>query len=182
MLLDLILVISLILALIKGYQRGLIIGVFSFLAIIIGLAAALKLSATVAGYIGKTTSVSEQWLPVISFAVVFLVAILLVRLGANAIEKTVEFAMLGWVNRLGGMLFYGAICILVFSVILFYAEQLSLITPDMSSRSASYSYVHPWGTRVIDAFGSFVPIFRDMFTNLQDFFGTIAKNVSYSYL
>jgi len=178
MLLDLVLVISLVLAIIKGYQRGLIIGVFSFLAIIIGLAAALKLSATVAGYIGKTTTVSEQWLPVISFAVVFLVAILLVRLGANAIEKTVEFAMLGWVNRLGGMLFYGAICILVFSVMLFYAEQMGLVTPAISTRSVSYSYVHPWGSRVIDAFGSFVPLFRDMFTDLKDFFGAIARGVS----
>ncbi len=53
MFLDLVLVVILILAVIKGYQRGLIVGIFSFIAIIIGLAAAIKLSTVVADYIGK---------------------------------------------------------------------------------------------------------------------------------
>src|SRR5882724_11609081 len=106
MILDLIVVIILILAIIKGYRRGLIVGVFSMIAIIIGLAAAIKLSAVVAGYIGKTVKVSDQWLPVISFAVVFLLILLLVRLGAKAIQRTIELGMLGWVNRLGGIIFF----------------------------------------------------------------------------
>ncbi|HMU44917.1 MAG TPA: CvpA family protein [Chitinophagaceae bacterium] len=178
MILDLILVVFLILALIKGYQRGLIVGVFSFLAIIIGLAAAIKLSAAVAGYIGKTTSISEQWLPVISFAIVFIIVILLVRLGANAIERTVEIAMLGWVNKIGGMLFYGAICILIYSVFLFYAEQMELISPDTIAKSASYSYVQSLGPKTIESFGSVIPVFKNMFADLQDFFGNIAKNIS----
>ena len=103
MILDILAVIILIFAVIKGYQRGLIVGVFSFIAIIIGLAAALKLSAIAAGYIGKAINISDTWLPVISFAVVFIVVVLLVRLGANMIQKTVELSMLGWVNRLGGI-------------------------------------------------------------------------------
>src|SRR5688572_21482914 len=130
MILDLILIAILILAAIKGYQRGLIVGVFSFIAIIIGLAAAIKLSAVAASYIGKAINVSEVWLPVISFAVVFIVVVLLIRLGANMIQKTVEIAMLGWANRLGGIILYMMIYILVYSVILFYAEQAKLIQPE----------------------------------------------------
>ena len=45
MILDLLLIVILIVAIIKGYQRGLIVGIFSFIAVIIGLAAAIKLSA-----------------------------------------------------------------------------------------------------------------------------------------
>ena len=42
-----------VLALIKGYRRGFIVAVFSLIAIIVGLAAAIKLSTVVAGRIGQ---------------------------------------------------------------------------------------------------------------------------------
>lgn len=177
MFLDIIFAIIFVLAIIKGFQRGLIVGLFSFLAIIIGLAAAIKLSTVVAGYIGKAIKISDAWLPVISFAVVFIVVILLVRLGANLIQKTVEIAMLGWINRLGGILFYLAIYIIAYSVLIFYAEQIKLLQPDTAKESVTYSWIQPLGPKVIDAFAYVVPFFRNMFTELETFFEGIAHKV-----
>ncbi len=178
MLLDIIFVVILILAIIKGYQRGLIVGVFSLLAIIIGLAAAIKLSAVVADYIGKAITVSDKWLPVISFAVVFIIVVLLIRLGANLIQKSLEISMLGWVNRLGGIVFYLAVYIIVFSIILFYAEQVKLIKEETIADSATYSYVQPWGPKVIEGFAVIIPVFKDMFTGLENFFEGVANKIS----
>ncbi len=178
MFLDLVLIIILILAIVKGYQRGLIVGVFSFVAIIIGLAAAMKLSTVVAGYIGQAIKVSDEWLPVISFAVVFILVVLLIRLGANMIQKTVEISMLGWVNRLGGILFYITIYGMVYSIVLFYAEQLKLLQPDTIEKSATYSYIQPLGPKVINGFGSVVPVFKGMFTELQSFFDGVAQKMA----
>ena len=178
MFLDLVLTIIVILALIKGYQRGLIVGIFSFVAIIIGLAAAMRLSTVVAGYIGDVIKVSDQWLPVISFLVVFFVVVLLIRLGANMIQKTVEISMLGWVNRLGGILFYFAIYVIVFSVILFYAEQVKLIKQDTIQKSVTYSYIRPLGPKVINGFATIVPMFKGMFSDLQSFFDGVAKKIT----
>ena len=73
MLLDLIFAVIIILAILKGYQNGLVVGLFSLVAVIVGLAAAMKLSTVVAGYIGSAVKVSDQWLPIISFAVVFFI-------------------------------------------------------------------------------------------------------------
>ena len=178
MILDLVLIVILILAVIKGYQRGLIVGIFSFVAVIIGLAAAIKLSAVVAGYMGAAIKISDQWLPVISFAVVFIVVVLLIRLGANMIQKTVEIAMLGWVNRLGGILLYITIYAIVYSVILFYAEQVKLVQQDSVQKSVTYSYIQPWGPKVINGFASIVPVFKGMFTELQTFFDGVAKKIA----
>ncbi len=178
MILDIILAILLVLALVKGYQRGLIVGVFSLVAVIIGLAAAMKLSTAVAGYLGKSVKISEQWLPVISFAVVFLVVILLIRLGANAIERTVEMATLGWLNKLGGMLLYAAIYILVYSVLLFYAGQMQLIKKETIDHSVTYSFVQPWGPKAINSFGSIIPVFKNMFAELEAFFGNVSNEIS----
>lgn len=178
MILDVIVAIILILAIIKGYQRGLIVGVFSLLAIIIGLAAAIKLSAVVAGYIGKAVKLSDQWLPIISFAVVFFIVLLLVRLGAKAIQRTVEIGMMGWINRLGGIVFYIAIYITILSIVLFYADQMNLLQPETKQKSITYTYIQPLGPKAIDAIGSVIPIFKNMFDQLKDFFGGVSENIS----
>jgi membrane protein required for colicin V production len=174
---DIIIALALIFAIIKGYQQGLIVALFSFLAFIIGIAAAMKLSTLDAGSIGKTVKISDQWLPVISFIVVFLVVVLLIRWGANLIQKTVQFAMLGWLNRLGGILLFCGLYILIFSVIIFYAEQVSLIKPETIDASVSYPYIQPWGPKVIDGFGKIIPLFKDMFQDLQDFFGNVSDKI-----
>ncbi|MCR6719352.1 MAG: CvpA family protein [Chitinophagaceae bacterium] len=178
MLLDILLLLFLVFAFIKGYQRGLIVGVFSFVAILVALAAAIKLSALVADYLGENVKISAQWLPVISFIIVFLAAVLLVRLGANILQRTIELGMLGWVNKLGGMIFYAALVLVVYSVLLFYATQLELITPETQEKSLTYAFVEPWAPRVVGSFGSVIPFFSDMFTDLKEFFGGVAENLS----
>lgn len=178
MLLDIIFAVIIVLAILKGYRSGLVVGLFSLVAIIIGLAAAMKLSTVVAGYIGKAVKVSDEWLPVISFAVVFFIVILLIRLGARAIEKTVEVAMLGWVNKIGGVILFVAIYTVVFSVLLFYAEQTKLVQPETINKSITYSFVQPWGPKAINGFGSIIPLFKDMFAELEQFFEGVAKKIS----
>jgi membrane protein required for colicin V production len=178
MLVDIVFAVVLVLAVIKGYQRGLIVGLFSLVSVIIGLAAAVKLSAVVAGYIGEAVKVSEEWLPVIAFAVVFIGVVVLIRLGANAIEKAIEVALLGWLNKLAGILLYVIVYTLVFSVLLFYAEKIKLFQPAMIEKSVSYTYVQPWGPKVIDALGSIIPFFKDMFNELSAFFGKISGEFS----
>lgn len=178
MLIDLIFAVLIVLAAVKGFQRGLIVAVFSLLAFIIGLAAAIKLSAVAAGYIGKAVSVSDQWLPVISFAVVFLVVVLLVRWGAALIEKTVQFAMLGWINRLGGILFFAILYITILSIIIFYAENLKLLKSETINSSFTYSFLQPWGPKVIESFGKVLPFFQNMFAELSSFFGNMSDKIS----
>ncbi len=178
MLLDLIYAVILVLAILHGFRRGLVLGLFSLVAVIIGLAAAMKLSLVAGEYIGKVINISEEWLPVISFAVVFLVIVLLIRLGARAIEKTVEMVMLGWVNKIGGIIFYAAIYTIIFSVLLFYAEQMKLLQPETINKSVTWSFVQPWGPKVINGIGSIIPIFKDMFGELEKFFDGVAKEIS----
>ena len=177
MLIDIILIVVVIWAIIVGFRKGLIVGVFSVIAFIAGLAAAIKLSTVVAGYIGKAVKISDQWLPVISFAVVFIIVVLLVRLGAKMIQKSVEMAMLGWINRLAGIILYVAVYILIFSVFLFYIDQMDLIKPETKNASVSYKYIQPLGPKVIDGLGKIIPFFKGMFNDLKEFFGTVSQQV-----
>jgi len=177
MILDIIVAVIFLLAIIKGYRQGLIVALFSLIAFVIGIAAAMKLSVVAAGYIGKAVNVSDKWLPIISFAVVFLIVVLLVRLGAKFIQKTVELAMLGWANRVGGILLYVGIYILIFSVLLFYADQMNFIKPETKTGSVTYSYIQPWGPKLMEGLGKIIPVFKGMFQDLEDFFDKVSKEV-----
>lgn len=177
MIIDALFILLLVLAVWKGYRRGLIVGVFSFIAIVVGLAAAMKLSTVAAGYIGDSVNVSARWLPVLSFVLVFVVVVILVRLGANALEKAAELTMLGWLNRLGGVLLYAALYTTVLSVVLFYAIQINWLKPETIDKSVTYSFIQPWGPRAINALGTVLPWFRDMFAELERFFDGVSAGL-----
>jgi membrane protein required for colicin V production len=175
--LDIVFAIIIIIACIKGYQKGLVVAVFSVVAFIVGLAAALKLSAAVAGWLGTHANISAKWLPVLSFALVFFAVVLLVRWGAKLVEKTFQMALLGWVNRIGGMFFYVILYIIIFSIFLFYAEKLQLIKQESFIASQTWPYIQPWGPAVINGIGKAIPLFKDMFTELQTFFEAAANKI-----
>ena len=176
MLIDIIAVVLLIMAVFKGLSRGLIVAVFSFLAYLIGLAAALKLSTFVADYIGTNVQISQRWLPFVSFLVVFALVVLLVRLGAKAIQSAVQMMMLGWLNRIGGVLFYILIYYFIYSIILFYATQLALLQPNTIKASVTYAYVAPIAPKLIAIVGTVIPLFRDMFAELLHFFEEVGPD------
>ncbi|MGC4035326.1 MAG: CvpA family protein [Chitinophagaceae bacterium] len=177
MIIDVIFYILIAVAIIKGYQKGLIVAVFSLLAFIIGLAAAMKLSAVVAGYIGKIVNVSDKWLPVISFILVFVLVVIVVRWAAALLQKAVETVLLGWANRIGGIIVYVALYTTIFSVVLFYAKQMNLLKQETITASKTWTFIQPWGPKAIDGFAVVVPFFKDMFRQLESFFGTISEQV-----
>lgn len=175
MLIDFIAIGLIVLAIIKGFRNGLVVAVFSLLAFVIGLAAALKLSAVVAEYLGTNTNISQRWLPILAFAIVFFVVVLLVRLGAKAIEGGLRMVMLGWLNKLGGIVFYLLLYFLIFSIILFYATQLHIIKQETAQVSNTYPIIYPIAPVVMDALGSIIPLFKDMFEQLEHFFDHLSK-------
>ncbi|HEU4470229.1 MAG TPA: CvpA family protein [Flavisolibacter sp.] len=178
MIIDIIVIALLIMAIVKGLRNGLVLAVFSLLAFIIGLAAALKLSAVVAAYLENSTNISQRWLPVLAFALVFFLVVLLVRLGAKAIEGVLQLAMLGWLNRLGGVLLYIILYLFIFSIILFYAYQLRIIKPETAEVSLTYRYIYPMAPQAMNVLGSVIPFFKDMFTRLEAFFLGISEKAS----
>ena len=175
MLIDIIAFILLLVAAFKGLRKGLIVAVFSFLAFIIGLAAALKLSTAMADYIGENVAVSQRWLPFLAFIVVFLIVVLLIRLGAKLLQGAVQMVMLGWANRIGGLIFFVLIYFFIYSILLFYATQLNLIKPETIKASVTYDYIAPFGPKVIEVLGSVIPFFKDMFKELLQFFDAVGS-------
>ena len=152
--------------------------IFSFIALIVGLAAALKLSAFVANRLKESVNLSAKWLPFLSFIIIFLVVVFVVHLGGKLIEKTFQMALLGWVNRLAGIILYAIIYLIIFSVFLFYAEKIHLFSATTFQVSHTWSFLKPFGPEVIDGFAKVAPVFKDMFKELEDFFASLPQKVA----
>lgn len=171
MLIDLVFLVLIFVAAAKGLRNGLIVALFSLVGVIIGMAVAVKLSAVAAAYISSAVNISQRWLPLVAFIVVFVAVVALVRLGAKALQGVVEVAMLGWLNRLGGVLFYALLYTFIFSIVLFYLSQIHFIKPQTEQASATYPYIQPLGPKVLEGLSAIVPLFKNMFTELEVYFG-----------
>lgn len=178
MFIDLVFLVLMVLAILKGYSRGFIVAVISFFAIMIGLAAALKLSAVVAQKLHERMNVDSYFLPVISFTLVFLAVVILIRWAAALMKKAARLAFLGWVDTFAGIMLYAILYVLVYSVILFYATKIQLISSANQSASITYSFVAPLGPKVINGIGAVLPFFSGMFSDLSSFFEGVSRKSS----
>ncbi len=174
MLLDILFLVTLALAVIRGWSRGIIAGVFSLIALVLGAAAALKLSGTFSLYIQDKTGYSSSAWPIVAFVVIFLIVVLVVRLIAKILEKAFSAVMLGGLNRLLGILFYIVAYLILFSLGLWLADQLHLISEEVKATSKTYQWIAPLGPGVISRLSEWIPWFKDVFRQLEDFFAKLS--------
>ncbi|HTQ65208.1 MAG TPA: CvpA family protein [Puia sp.] len=175
MLIDIIFLILMLVAVFRGMRRGLIVSVFSVAACIIGLAAAIKLSAVVADHLKDNVHIHTKWLPILAFLLVFVGVVLIVRWIANLLEEAIDVVFMDWLNKLGGMALYVVLFIAVYSILLFYGTSAHIISRNTISSSVVYHWIEPWGPAIINEIGKIIPVFKNMFADLEDFFEQVAR-------
>ncbi|MBX2889268.1 MAG: CvpA family protein [Ferruginibacter sp.] len=174
MLIDGTITLLLLWAVIKGWQKGLIVAVFSVLAFIIGLAAALKLSVVVAHKIGND---GNKWMPFITFFLIFILTALIINISAKFIQSSLEWVMLGWINKIGGIVFFTILYAFLISLFLFYGISLGIIKDETVQSSTIAVLLQPWGPAIIDKLAIVMPIFKNMFQQLTLFFAGVADKI-----
>ena len=103
--LDIIIGIILILFAIVGLRNGIIREAFSLAAFIGGIYGAMRLSDMVGHWLGKIINVSPEWMSVISFIIVFVALALLINWLGNWLAQLVESISLGFIDKIGGIVF-----------------------------------------------------------------------------
>src|SRR5450432_3707275 len=174
---DIIFYIVVILAIIQGCRKGLILALFSMICGLIGLAAAVKLSAVLATHMKKDLHMTSRWLPVIAFILVFVMVLLIIRWAGKLLEKLVQMVLLGWLNKLGGLLLFLILYLSIYSIMLFYGTKIQFISKQAVNDSHFYSLIAPLGPGVIRFITGFIPYGHDMFHALEGFFDKIARNI-----
>jgi len=103
--LDIILLIPLLYAGYKGFKYGLIIEVFTLLALLVGLYAGIHFSDYASSFLENSFNWHSKYLPVVSFTITFLAIGAMVYFAGKAIERVVRFTGLSPINKTFGILF-----------------------------------------------------------------------------
>ncbi|MDR3189147.1 MAG: CvpA family protein [Prevotellaceae bacterium] len=114
---DILLALLFCVAIYSGFKQGLIMQVVALLSIVLGVYLAAKFSSILAAWI-TGFGVGTQTVAVISFTLAFIGVVILARLAGHIAQRIVHLALLGWLNRLLGVVFSVVKMALIISITL----------------------------------------------------------------
>lgn len=103
--LDIILLICFVPAIFQGVRKGFIAQAISIISIILGIWASARFANIVTAWIAQYITASEQVLKVVAFALILVLVFLVLAALGKMLEGVFRLAMLGWLNKLLGVVF-----------------------------------------------------------------------------
>ena len=103
---DIVFAVLLGFAVYKGLKNGLFVEVASLLALVAGIYLAIKFSSLVGAiFTGIVPSWNPKYIEITAFIITFLLVVIGIHLSAKILTKFADFAFLGWINKLAGVIF-----------------------------------------------------------------------------
>lgn len=102
----------------RGFKNGFFIEFASLISLVLGIFMAIKFSAFTSGFLYNQFGWTSRFVPIIAFALTFLIVVLGIRIIAKIFTNLAAVAMLGWLNRIGGALFSVVKTILILSIVI----------------------------------------------------------------
>lgn len=139
---DIVLALLLVLSAINGFRKGLIAELASLAALILGIWGAIEFSDITSEFLVENFNLKSEHLNIISFIVTFVVIVILVHIVGGVVNKMVETVMLGFLNRLAGMIFGIVKAALILSIVLVVFDKIDedvrILSPEAKSESRMY--------------------------------------------
>lgn len=117
-LIDIILLIILGIAGVTGFRKGFIAQIAMFVALLLGIWACLHLADHTAAFLTQHFDFAKQSTALWAFLVTFALTVLLVYLLGRLVTKTIRILLIGWLDRLLGLLFSILKVALIISVLI----------------------------------------------------------------
>jgi membrane protein required for colicin V production len=102
---DILLLIPLIYGAWKGFKHGLIIEVFTLLALFVGIYIGIHFSDFTAVFLRENVGITSKYLPLIAFSLTFIAVGAMVFFLGKTIEKLIKITVLTPLNKFAGVFF-----------------------------------------------------------------------------
>ncbi|PKP03729.1 MAG: hypothetical protein CVU14_01430 [Bacteroidetes bacterium HGW-Bacteroidetes-9] len=139
---DIVIVVIALIAAIKGFMKGLIIGIASLAGLILGIVFSLRYAGDLAEIFQSMFGSNSRYLYFAAYLVCFLFIVMIVHLIGKSIEKVIEIAALGFLNKIAGAAFGILKVLFVFSAIFYLMKivdpQSHLVKPETKQKSLFY--------------------------------------------
>jgi membrane protein required for colicin V production len=140
--LDIILVVPLLWALYRGFRKGLVYMIASLTALVLGILGAMRFHVRTGEILNSWFNINPDHLNLVSFAVSFIIIVLIVHIAAFLVDRLIKAVALSIVNRAAGMFFGLFVSAFVVSIILMPIDAANsrkeFISPDTVEGSMLY--------------------------------------------
>ncbi|MBK7149908.1 MAG: CvpA family protein [Bacteroidetes bacterium] len=172
MIFDIVLLLFFGIGFYQGYKNGIIYSIFSLAGWLMGLIAALRFSYMMVHALKGITHMEPKTLAIVSFVLMFLLVLLLLKLIAWFLEQVLKSFSLNLPNQIAGGILHGLIGLFVFTIFVWFLNRMDVFPKDLKRDSHAYEYVEDLAPRVIKATGKVVPLVRDTFERFDELLGT----------
>ena len=128
---DIIFLCFVAIAAIIGFKRGGIRQIAIFIAIYLGFTLSLLHCSDFAAWIESKITIAHKWSTVVAFILIFAGAVLVFSILGHLLSKLMKITMLGWLDRLAGVVLGAGIFLMVASVLVYFVnvanEQFGMI-------------------------------------------------------
>ena len=156
----------LIIAILQGYRHGLIKAIISFFSLFIGLIVAFQFAGYISNLLKEHTKIGSQWLPFIAFLVVLIGVMILLKMITGILQQSAEWLMLGWLNKLLGMILYALIYGTILSAVLYFMILLGVLEKASVKDSFSFSYLESWWPYFMKKLSLWIPSIKSSLSSL----------------
>jgi membrane protein required for colicin V production len=160
----------LIVAILQGIRNGLIKAILSFFSLFIGLIVAYQLAGWVANQLKQHTKIESHWLPFISFVVVLLLVLFLIKWVSGLLQQTAELLLLGWLNKVLGIVLYSFIYITIWSALVYFLQILGVLEAAKMKDAYSYSYLQKWWPYCMEKMSLWLPFIKTTIATFSNTF------------
>ncbi len=140
--LDIIILCCFIPAIIRGFSKGFVDQAYSLVALIAGVWLSFKFSGALGDWLVSFADLPAGVLHLIAFALILLVVMFLVHLAGNVVEKLLKVVMLGWLNKLLGIVFAVIKAVLVIGLVIILFDSLNNTIPLVKEKTLSESILY----------------------------------------
>jgi membrane protein required for colicin V production len=123
---DIIIIIILALAMVRGFINGFVKEAASLAALILGIWGAIKFSSFTAAKLYDYFDMTGKYVGIIAFIITFLVIVIIIHFIGILVDKLMEAVALGFVNKLLGIAFGLLKSVLIMSVVFVVLNAIDL--------------------------------------------------------
>ncbi|MCG2459406.1 CvpA family protein [Flavobacteriaceae bacterium F89] len=147
--LDIILGLTLVWGLYRGFINGLFIELASLIALIAGIYGAIHFSFMAGDYLAKNMDWDPRYISLISFVITFIIIVVVVHMAGKLLTKIANFAMLGFLNKIAGAVFGTLkIAVILGALLIFFDrinDSVNIIDETTKEKSILYSPIKEIG-------------------------------------
>lgn len=151
-----------------GFKEGIIVTILNVLSIVFAVVGSVKFAPGMTRFLQTLTSSESPLMFLAGLISSFVLIMVFIRLLGKGVTGILETAHINLINQVAGGAFMSTLLILLYSVIIWFANQAQMLEPKTKAQSFTYRIVEPFPTYAKEVALLLKPTLQDFWSESMD--------------